>query len=102
VNKPWVKLFLMYLGQMGTFVMKKWEVVVLPAHVRYEGELVKGEEWNPERRRFWRRYKTFGKLDPWRMGFVAIQPLQEPGSSTTTDLNLCQSGSKFFSAIQNH
>jgi hypothetical protein len=80
--------------------MKEWEVAVLPGRVLYEGEPEERNfEENPERGYYRLIYTAFGKLDPWRMGFVAMQPSQEP-RTLKTDQKLRRSGPKFLSAIQ--
>lgn len=80
-----------YLGRTGTFVMSKWEVAVLPGYVLHEGEVEEEVEVSYKKDEFWIPWgrghyqcvsTTFGKLDPWRMGLVAVQPSQETGTST--------------------
>jgi hypothetical protein len=94
-----------YLGRTGTFVMKEWEVAVFPGWVLYEGEpeerefQILEEEKKYAFSRFRCVYTTFRTLDPWNMGFVAMQPSQEPGTSKT-DRKLHRSGPKFLSAIR--
>jgi hypothetical protein len=95
-----------YLGRTGTFVMKEWEVAVLPDRVLYEGEPEEMEfQVLEEEKIYYLRhrcvYTMFKMLDPWSMGFVAMQPSQEP-RTPKTDQKLHRSGPKFLSAIRRH
>jgi hypothetical protein len=92
-----------YLGRTGTFVMNEWEVGVLPGRVLYEGEPEEREfkirEWERRPRRYKCVYTTFGKLDPWSVGLVAMHPSQETVTSKTIQ-KLHRTGPKFLSAIR--
>jgi hypothetical protein len=80
--------------------MKEWEVAVLLDRVLYEGEPEEREfEMKPEREYYGLQHTTFGRLDPWSMGFVTMKPLQEARTSTK-DRKLHRSGPKFLSAIR--
>jgi spore cortex formation protein SpoVR/YcgB (stage V sporulation) len=95
-----------YLGQTGTFVMKEWEVAVLLGCVLFEGELEERaieivEEWGHEfsEKRFKHIHTAFGKLNPWKMGWVIVQPLVE--AETSTDRKPHRNGPKqLLSAIR--